>query len=59
MSKRSNEYFYKTCTLEKMSMKDKKRYEILNEYGYNFDSIKNKPDMADLNIKRHRNSESK
>ena len=49
MRRRSCDYFYKSCDIEKMSPLDKKRYELLNEFGYNFDSSK----------KRHKNSESR
>ena len=38
MNKKGNNYFYKTCDLDKMNSLDKKRYEYLNEFGYNFDS---------------------
>jgi len=55
MSKRSVEYFYKTCDLDEKSMKDKKRYEILNEFGYNFDSNSKRVRDVELSIKRCRN----
>ena len=59
MRRRSCDYFYKSCDLEKMSSLDKKRYELLNEYGYNFDSNKKKIVDDEMNIKRHKNSESR
>ncbi len=59
MRRRSFDYYYKTCDLEKMSSLDKKRYEILNEFGYNIDSNKKRIDDLEMKIKRHRNSESR
>lgn len=59
MRRRSCDYFYKACDLEKMSSLDKKRYELLNEFGYNMDSNKKRIVDYDMNIKRHKNSESK
>jgi hypothetical protein len=59
MSKRSVDYYYKACDFEKMSPLDKKRYEYLNEYGYNIDSNSKRVLDMDMQIKRHKNSESK
>ncbi len=59
MRRRSADYYYKSCDLEKMSSLDKKRYEFLNEFGYNIDSNKKRVDDYEMKIKRHRNSESK
>lgn len=42
-----------------MSPLDKKRYELLNEFGYNMDSNKKRVIDYDNNIKRHKNSESR
>ena len=38
---------------------DKKRYEYLNEFGYNIDSNKRRIIDFDMQIKRHKNSDSK
>ena len=59
MNRRCNDYFYKTCELEKMSSLDKKRYEYCNEFGYNFDSSSKRVVDFDTKIKKHKNSESK
>lgn len=59
MRRRNYDYFYKSCDLEKMSPLDKKRYELLNEFGYNLDSNKKRTIDYDMNIKRHKNSESR
>ncbi len=59
MNRRSNEYFYKACDIEKMSNLDKKRYEYLNEFGYNIDCSSKRIVDFELKIKRHKNSESK
>ncbi len=59
MYRRSCDYYYKSCDLEKMSSLDKKRYELLNEYGYNLDCNKKRVVDCDMKIKRHKNSESK
>ena len=59
MRRRSCDYYYKTCDIEKMSPLDKKRYELLNEYGYNIDSNKKRIDDFEMKIKRHKNSESR
>ena len=59
MRRRSTDYFYKTCDLEKMSSLDKKRYELLNEFGYNIDSNKKRIEDYDMKIKKHKNSESR
>ncbi len=59
MNRRSQNYFYKACDLEKMSPIDKKRYEYLNEFGYNMDSNKKRYIDYDLKVTRHKNSESR
>jgi len=59
MRRRSCDYHYKSCDLEKMSPLDKKRYELLNEFGYNMDSNKKRIVDFDMNIKRHKNSASR
>ena len=59
MQRRSCDYYYKTCDLENMSSLDKKRYEYLNEFGYNIDCNKKRIVDYDMKIKRHKNSESK
>lgn len=56
---RSQNYYYKTCDIEKMSSLDKKRYELLNEYGYNFGSNKKRIIDEEASITRHKNSMSK
>lgn len=35
---RDVDYFYKACDISNMSDVDKKRYEYMNDYGYNIDS---------------------
>lgn len=59
MNRRSHNYFYKACDIEKMSPIDKKRYEYLNEFGYNMDSNKKRYVDYDLKVIRHKNSESR
>ncbi len=59
MRRRSFDYYYKACDLEKMSSLDKKRYELLNEFGYNMDSNKKRICDEEIKIKRHKNSESR
>jgi len=59
MRRRSCDYYYKSCDLEKLSPIDKKRYELLNEFGYNMDSNKKRIVDFDMNIKRHKNSASR
>jgi len=54
VERRSCDYFYKTCDLEDMSPLDKKRYELLNEYGYNFDSNKKRVVDSNMIFKRQR-----
>ena len=56
---RSHNYYYKTCDIEKMSSLDKKRYELLNEYGYNFDCNKKRTIDVEASITKHKNSMSK
>lgn len=59
MRRRSFLDFYKTYEIEKMSSLDRKRFMYLNEFGFNIDSSKRKTIDYDMQIKRHRNSESK
>lgn len=59
MSKRSIDYHYKACDLVSMSPLDKKRYEYLNEFGYNIDCNSKRVIDTEMAIKRHKNSESK
>lgn len=59
MRRRSCDYFYKSCDIEKMSDLDKKRYEYLNEFGYNIDSNRKRYIDYDIKVKRHKNSESR
>ena len=46
MRTRDYNNYYRTCDIGDMSIKDKKRYELLNDYGYNFFS--NKKRYVDL-----------
>ena len=59
MNKRYNDYYYKSCDIDKMCSLDKKRYEYLNEYGYNIDCNSKRIIDYEMRIKRHKNSESK
>ena len=59
MRRRSCDYFYKTSEVDNKSSLDRKRYEYLNEFGINMDSNKKKVVDFDLQIKRHKNSESR
>lgn len=63
---RDSEYYYKNADIESNNELERKKYEYLNEYGYNFDSnkrkgydldryaekLKNEVNHADINIKR-------
>ena len=42
-----------------MDSLDKKRYELMNDYGYNFDISSKRKINNDMQVKRHKNSESK
>lgn len=57
MRRRSCDYFYKTCEVGNKNPVDKKRYELLNEFGFNFDSSSKQVIDYDLQIKRHKNSD--
>ena len=59
LRRRSFDYYYKSCDLEMKNPLDKKRYEYLNEFGYNIDSNKRRIIDFDMQIKRHKNSDSK
>ena len=43
---RSVDYYYKSCDICNMDDKDKKRYEYMNDYGYNIDN--NRRRVVDL-----------
>ena len=58
-TRRSIEYYYKSCDIEKLSSLDKKRYELMNEYGYNLSGSNKRTIDEEMQIKRHKNSESK
>ena len=57
MRRRSYDYYYKTGEIGGKNPVDKKRYEYLNEFGFNFDSSKKQVIDYDLQIKRHKNSD--
>ena len=59
MNRRSNDYYYKACDLDKFSSLDKKRYEYLNEFGYVIDSNKKRTINNDMLVIRHKNSDCK
>ena len=58
-TRRSIDYYYKSCDIEKLSSLDKKRYELMNEYGYNLSGSTKRTIDEEMQIKRHKNSESK
>lgn len=58
-TRRSIDYYYKSCDIEKLSSLDKKRYELMNEYGYNLSGSNKRTIDEEIQIKRHKNSESK
>lgn len=58
-TRRSIDYYYKSCDIEKLSSLDKKRYELMNEYGYNLSGSNKRTIDEEMQIKRHKNSESK
>ena len=57
MKSRTNDYYYKACDLDKKSSLDKKRYEMLNEFGYNFASNKERTINQDKQFYCHKNSD--
>jgi len=57
MRRRSCDYFYKSCELGSKNPLDRKRYELLNEYGVNMDTNKKQVVDFDIKIKRHKNSD--
>lgn len=59
MKRRMNEYYYKSCDIEKMSSLDKKRYELMNDFGYNFDSNSKRRIDFDMQVIRHKNYDCK
>ncbi len=56
---RSYNNYYKTCDIEKMTPLEQKKYALLNEFGYNFDSNKRKIVDMESQIVKHKNSDSK
>ena len=58
-TRRSIDYYYKSCDIEKLSSLDKKRYELMNEYGYNLSGSNKRTIDEEMQIKRHKNSERK
>ena len=59
MRRRSCDYFYKTSEVDNKNPIDKKRYEFLNEFGVNMDSNKKRVVDFEMQIKRHKNSDSR
>ena len=57
MRRRSCEYFFKSCELGSKDPLERKRYEILNDYGVNMDTNKKQVVDFDIKIKRHKNSD--
>jgi len=57
MRRRSCDYYYKSCEIGSKNPIDKKRYELLNEFGVNMDTNKKQVIDFDMQIKRHRNSD--
>lgn len=57
MRRRSCDYFYKACELGSKNPLDRKRYELLNDFGINMDTNKKQVIDFDMQIKRHKNSD--
>lgn len=57
MRRRSCDYFYKSYEIGTKNPIDKKRYELLNEFGVNMDCSKKQAVDYDMQIKRHKNSD--
>lgn len=57
MRRRSCDYFYKSYEIGNKNPIDKKRYELLNEFGVNMDCSKKQVVDYDMQIKRHKNSD--
>ena len=57
MRRRSCDYFFKSCELGSKDPLERKRYEILNDYGVNMDTNKKQVVDFDIKIKRHKNSD--
>ena len=57
MRRRSCDYFFKSCELGSKDPLERKRYEILNDYGVNMDTNKKQVFDFDIKIKRHKNSD--
>ena len=57
MRRRSCDYYYKSCEIGSKNPLDRKRYELLNEYGVNMDTNKKQVVDFDMQIKRHKNSD--
>ena len=55
MRRRSCDYFFKSCELGSKDPLERKRYEILNDYGVNMDTNKKQVVDFDIKIKRHKN----
>ena len=59
MRRRSFDYHYKTFDIGESTSLDKKRYEYLNEYGFNIDSNKKRIIDYDAQFKRVRLKKTK
>ena len=59
MRRRSFDYHYKSFDIGESTSLDKKRYEYLNEYGFNIDSNKKQVVDFDMQIKRARKQKTK
>lgn len=57
--RRDIDYHYKACDIEKLNSLEKKRYELMNDYGYNFDVSSKRKINEEMQVMRHKNSESK
>ena len=57
MRRRSCDYYYKSCELGSKNPLDRKRYELLNEFGVNMDTNKKQVIDFDMQVKRHKNSD--
>lgn len=53
---KSEEYYYKSADIESKSELEKKKYEYLNDYGYNYDSNKRKGYDLDRFAEKLKNS---
>ena len=57
MRRRSCDYFYKSWEIGSKNPLDRKRYELLNEFGMNMDTNKKQIVDFDMQVKRHKNSD--